>query len=509
MKLFPSLTLRTRLIAVLFTAMIVVTAALLAFVLSEKQKELRGFAADRVNSAIWALSHNLPFQARGFTLGEPVEGRINSLVVDDARVEIAPAVTDAIAGGMGVVVTYFRLDPDTKEFVRVMTSVTAADGSRAVGTPLDPTGPAAAALLRDEVYVGEGMILGEVHLTRYETVYDASGQIVGAIGVGKSIELITTMMRDTTIQLTLVMLGLNLVAGLVCFFLINRTMRPVRRLVDSVNHLKNRDYDVDIRPVTTKDEVGELTTACIQLRDDLREGARLATIAAAQAAERDQRRAEMDLLLAQLSRGATEQAAAAEKASASMEEMRANIRQSAENAAQTEQIAQKAAHDAAETGAVVTDAVKAMTSIAEKITIIREIARQTDLLALNAAVEAARAGQHGQGFAVVAAEVRKLAERSQQAATEIGDLSGTTLQVSRKAGEKLSGLVPAIQQTARLVQAISAASSEQSIGVEQINEAIRDLDAVIQQNATAASRASMAAVEAEEEEVPTSYLKAA
>lgn len=506
MKLLASLTLRTRLIAVLFTAMVVVTAALLAFVLSQKERELRAFAAEKVDNAIWALSTKLPYQASGFALGTPKEGRINSLIVDDSKVAIDPAVTDTIGAGMEVVVTYFRLDPDTQEFLRVMTSVTAKDGSRAVGTPLDPSGPAAAALLRDEVYLGDGMILGELHLTRYEPTYDASGKVVGAVGVGKSIAVIATMLRDTTIQLALAMLALNLAAAVVCFFLINRTMRPVRRLVDSVNRLKNRDYDAEIRPVATKDEVGELTTACIKLRDDLREAARLETIAAAQAAEREQRRAEMDRLLAQLSRGATEQAAAAEKASASMEEMRANIRQSADNAAQTEQIAKMAAHDAAETGAVVTDAVKAMTSIAERITVIREIARQTDLLALNAAVEAARAGQHGQGFAVVAAEVRKLAERSQQAAAEISDLSSTTLQVSRKAGEKLAGLVPAIQQTASLVQAISAASSEQSIGVEQINEAIRDLDAVIQQNASAANKAATAS---EEEEGPTSYLRAA
>ena len=488
MPFIPRLSLRTRLIGVVFLAMIAVTVALIAFVLSEKEKELRDFASERVDTAIWALSNSLPVNASGFTLGPPVEGRINSLIVDDAKVEIAPSVNDAIYQGTGVHVTYFRLAPEAKEFVRVMTSVTAADGTRAVGTPLDPTGPATAALLRGETYTGDGMILGELHLTRYEPVYDAEGTLVGSVGVGKSIAQIETLLRDTTARLAVVMLVLNLVAAIGCYFLIQRTMRPVRRLADSVNRLKDRDYDITIHPVATRDEVGELTTACIKLRDDLREGARLAQIAAEQAAEREQRRAEMDRLMLQLSRGATEQAAAAEKASASMEEMRANIRQSAENAAQTERIALMAATDAAETGAVVTDAVKSMSTIAEKIGIIREIARQTDLLALNAAVEAARAGQHGQGFAVVAAEVRKLAERSQQAAVEIGQLSGSTLQVSRKAGEKLNALVPAIQETASLVQAISLASSEQSIGIEQINEAIRDLDTVIQQNASAAAR---------------------
>jgi methyl-accepting chemotaxis protein len=146
----------------------------------------------------------------------------------------------------------------------------------------------------------------------------------------------------------------------------------------------------------------------------------------------------------------------------------------------------RAAKDAQESGKSVLEAVAAMKEIADKISIIEEIARQTNLLALNAAIEAARAGEHGKGFAVVAAEVRKLAERSQKAAGEINQLSATTLKVSEKSGEMLDKLVPDIQRTAELVQEITAASKEQDTGAEQINKALQQLEQVIQQNASAA-----------------------
>ncbi|QJB56304.1 methyl-accepting chemotaxis protein [Pseudodesulfovibrio sp. zrk46] len=187
-----------------------------------------------------------------------------------------------------------------------------------------------------------------------------------------------------------------------------------------------------------------------------------------------------------LSQGATEQAASIQEVSSSMEQMASNIRQNTANAATTEEIANKSAQEADESGTAVVEAVEAMKLIAEKISIIEEIARQTNLLALNAAIEAARAGEHGKGFAVVAAEVRKLAERSGQAAGEISDLSTTTVDAAEKAGQMLDTLVPNIRKTAQLVQEISTASSEQNAGATQINTAITQLDAVIQQNAAAA-----------------------
>ncbi len=197
----------------------------------------------------------------------------------------------------------------------------------------------------------------------------------------------------------------------------------------------------------------------------------------------------------QLSQGATEQSASVEEVSSSMEQMASNIKQNSDNAQQTEGIAMKAAEDAGESGKAVVETVGAMKEIAGKISIIEEIARQTNLLALNAAIEAARAGEHGKGFAVVASEVRKLAERSQAAAGEINKLSASSVRIAEKAGEMLGKIVPDIQRTADLVQEITAASSEQASGANQINRAIQQLDQVVQQN-TAASE-EMASTSAE------------
>ncbi len=206
-----------------------------------------------------------------------------------------------------------------------------------------------------------------------------------------------------------------------------------------------------------------------------------------------------------LSQASTEQAASVEETSASVEQMTASITQNSENAKVTDQMATKSSSDAVDGGNAVRRTVDAMKQIAQKITIIDDIAYQTNLLALNAAIEAARAGEHGKGFAVVAAEVGKLAERSQVAAQEIGEVASSSVQLAEQAGALLEQIVPAIRKTSDLVQEISAASQEQSTGVGQINTAMSQLSQLTQQNASASEELAATAqnMTAQAEELQT------
>jgi len=244
--------------------------------------------------------------------------------------------------------------------------------------------------------------------------------------------------------------------------------------------------------VTSNDEIKDLADALTMMTEKLRQVVSDVLGATENVSSGSQQLASTSEQLAQ---GSNEQAAATEQASSSMEQMAANIRQTADNAAQTEKIARQSARDAESSGAAVVKAVDAMQTIAGKITVVQEIARQTDLLALNAAVEAARAGEHGKGFAVVASEVRKLAERSQAAAAEISTLSSETVRVADDAGKMLERLVPDIRKTAELVEEISSACREQDAGAEQVNQAIMELDKVTQQNSAASEEMSAASEE--------------
>lgn len=279
------------------------------------------------------------------------------------------------------------------------------------------------------------------------------------------------------------MIAVALIVGVTLAFIISRSITvPLLQGVDMADKVSNGDLTVNIE-VKGKDELGRLSGALQSMVTNLKNIVNEITLSAQNVASNSE---QMSASADSLSKGANEQAASAEEVSASLEEMGSNIQQNSENATLTEKIAQQVSTDAQVSGEAVDQTLTAMKQIAEQINIIEEIARQTNLLALNAAIEAARAGEHGKGFAVVASEVRKLAERSGNAAREISELSSSSVTVAEKAGELITKLVPDVKKTAELVQEISAASNEQNSGVMQINTAMVQLDKVTQQNAASA-----------------------
>jgi len=263
----------------------------------------------------------------------------------------------------------------------------------------------------------------------------------------------------------------------------------LKRMVGAASSIAGGDLTVRVSPQSERDALGnalaEMVARLTHTMSEIRMGAGGLSSAAAQVSATSQT----------LSQGTSEQAASVEETTSSLEQMSASITQNAENSRQTEQLASKGANEAEGSGRTVKDTVVAMRNIAEKVSIIEEIAYQTNLLALNAAIEAARAGEHGRGFAVVATEVRKLAERSQSAAKEISGLASSSVKVAEQSGQQLEELVPSIRKTADLVQEVAAASAEQSSGVAQINRAMAQVDQVTQRNASAAEELASTAEE--------------
>ena len=302
----------------------------------------------------------------------------------------------------------------------------------------------------------------------------------------------------------LVALATMLIAGGFIMWVVPRSViRPVNQAVKLAQHIADGDLSHKI-VVTSNDELGQLLKNLEAMRTNLalvvsnvRQGSESVATASAEIAQGNH----------DLSSRTENQASALEETAASMEELASTVKQNAQDALDANQMAQKAAHIANRGGTVVSEVVTTMREINESsqkiadiISVIDGIAFQTNILALNAAVEAARAGEQGRGFAVVASEVRSLAGRSAEAAKEIKKLitasvervgKGTT-QVDQ-AGTTMTEVVAAINNVTSIVAAISSASTEQASGIEQVGEAVAQMDQVTQQNAALVEEMAAAA----------------
>ncbi len=260
-----------------------------------------------------------------------------------------------------------------------------------------------------------------------------------------------------------------------------RFVTPLTQIIDITRSLQDGHLDAKTS-INRRDELGKLgaqVNSVIERLGDVVGQIRMATGSVSTASH------ELNSSAQGLSQGATEQAGTLQEIASSLQSVDASVARNAQHAKETARTANQASSQAEKGGEAVQETVSAMRQIAQKITVVEDIAYQTNLLALNAAIEAARAGTQGKGFAVVAGEVRKLAERSQAAAAQIGELARSSVDVAEKAGHLLEKIVPMIRDTSSQMQEIAAASQEQMAAIREINVGVSQLDEVVQQNAAA------------------------
>ena len=338
--------------------------------------------------------------------------------------------------------------------------------------------------------------LRKEELKTYEWAKKVMWEVRASADIGLDQIILTgNISNDITMRqrnLQIITLSLSLLLGLLFIVLLSNSIsRPIERGIAMAERVAAGDFITKIEE-GREDEIGRLARALNNMTDNLSDliGKIISSSnSISLASER------LSFKAMELAEGANLQASSAEEVSSSMQEMHAVIEQNTDNARQTESISARAAGQMKESNQRSRDAALHLEEITNKISVIKDIAFQTNILALNAAVEAARAGAEGRGFAVVAAEVRKLAERSQAAAVEITKALSVTNEASQVATELLDSLTPEIEKTANLVQEITAASNEQVTGVQQINLALQELNQVTQLNASNADDINLAATE--------------
>ncbi|WP_419343154.1 methyl-accepting chemotaxis protein [Achromobacter sp. PD1] len=377
-----------------------------------------------------------------------------------------------------------KLEDAYKQFSDVVRRQAAALSTMAVQDYLDlnDAGSAANTALREAV----GGVLAHIDSSTDELVVQAEA----SHGVSRTV--------------TIVMLAISLALALGCWLFISRTvLRPLREAGDHFEKISGGDFTgrIDVR---STNEIGQLFGAIKRMQESL---TRTVALVRRGVDEINVGSSEISAGNTDLSSRTEQQAASLEETAASMEELASTVKQNADNARQANQLAASASDVAERGGSAVSEVVSTMQGISassrkisEIVSVIDGIAFQTNILALNAAVEAARAGEQGKGFAVVAGEVRSLAQRSAQAAKEIKGLIedsvskvGAGSQQVERAGATMQEIVASVKRVTDIMGEISAASEEQSSGIDQVNRAVSQMDEVTQQNAALVEEAAAAA----------------
>jgi len=321
----------------------------------------------------------------------------------------------------------------------------------------------------------------------YPNVEPIQKKIVELLNVetqGAHQQYLDAKLKYKTVRLVWMLLILAgiIVSANIALLIINSIRRSIKEANGAIDHLIRGDLTTKIE-VHSSDEIGAMLQNMQKMVDQLLE---TLTVVSENTDVITKASSQLRAESQQISSASNQYAASIEEVSSSVEEMVSNIQQSSDNSKQTEKISISTAKNIGKIGEASRNSLQMINNIAQKITIVNDIAFQTNLLALNAAVEAARAGEHGRGFAVVASEVRKLAEHSKNAANEIIELSAKSVSATEEAEKLIETIIPEIQRTSQLVQEISSTAVEQNTGADQINYSIQQLNKTTQENAATA-----------------------
>ncbi|WP_165927125.1 methyl-accepting chemotaxis protein [Sphingomonas sp. BK235] len=524
----------TMLIVLSLGMLALVTAGVTATILGANA-EHRATERQEANMRVaWDVLHGFGKDAR-------LDG--DTLLIGDHALNGDNGSVDRVKALVGGTATIFRGD------TRVATNVKNPDGSRAVGTTLTSQ-PVRDTVLRDgKPYRGRADILGTAFFTAYDPITDAQGKVIGVLYVGIPAADFLADLHQVQLSIALAALIVTVAAALLCLAVTRRMFRPLSEMRGAMEQLARGALDLTVPGLDRGDEIGTMAQSVQVFREGaiakaradeeqrdvvetlarhlaaLAEGRLTARIDGAFPASYERLRQDYNNALDEihgaiaairdgsvavhghtselsqasddLSRRTEHQAASLEETSAAMSEIAGTMRQAADGATKAHEAMEQVHDEAQRGGAVVRDAVAAMNrleqasgEIADIIAVIDAIAFQTNLLALNAGVEAARAGDAGKGFAVVANEVRALAARCADAATDVrqritqsGEQVDASVRLVNQTGAALDRITGQIGDIGGLVAEIATSARAQASGLDQIDTALNQIDGVTQQNA--------------------------
>ncbi|MFT4076545.1 MAG: Cache 3/Cache 2 fusion domain-containing protein [Asticcacaulis sp.] len=489
------------------TFVAVTVCALLGVVVVQMRADTAETALKYQNSALRVAAATLHHSFADAQVDWSDDGNVGKVVMDKVPAFTDNDMIDEVARVSGQQATVFAYDAAQDDFVRVTTSITKPDGSRAVGTTLGKDSKAYNLIKAGKPYLGKADILGVAYYTIYQPIFTANGEVSGILFCGVRTATIQAaangLMLKVVVTSVALMIGLSIVAAL-----LSRTlMKPLAALEKTVGDIAGGNYETVIPSVQAQNEIGSMARALEIFRRQGQERLHLSEHKDQEDRRREQRQAQIEALIGafrtdmqialegvgqtmgdilstadDLSRASAETAESATSAgtaafdasgnvqtvASAAEELTASIGEITDQVVRANAVVGNATQMTLDTNAKVESLAGAAAKIGEVVTLIQAIASQTNLLALNATIEAARAGESGKGFAVVASEVKNLATQTARATAEISAQISAIQASTRDTVEAIANIARTMEEVSHFTTAIAGAVEQQGAATQEI-----------------------------------------